>query len=140
MGRSYSKSRSKSKSQRPTPKDQKLYDRIKKRVKSRIPKHSAYRSGIIVSEYKKAYAKTYGSESPYHGKKPRNAGLSRWYKEEWRNQRGGVGYSRKGDIYRPTKRITKDTPITYRELSRGEVRRAMREKKKTGHVRRFSSK
>lgn len=139
MRRSRSRSRSYSKSKIPKPKDQKLYDRIKARVKTRIPKHSAYRSGIIVSEYKKAYAKAHGSGSPYYGKKPSTTGLSRWYKEEWRNQRGGVGYSKKGDIYRPTKRITKDTPTTHRELSREEVRRAMMEKKRTGHVRRFSS-
>ena len=134
-----SKSRSTSKNKSPKPKDPQLYNKLKSKVRSRIPKHSAYRSGIIVSEYKKAYAKIHGSGSPYYGRKPSKTGLSRWYKEEWRNQMGGVGYSKKGDIYRPTKRITKDTPTTHRELSRREVQKAMKEKKKTGRVRRFSS-
>ena len=35
-----------------TPKDIKLYNKIKKEVYSNIPKHSAYRSGILVKEYK----------------------------------------------------------------------------------------
>ena len=34
------------------PRDQKLYDKIKKEVYKNIPKHSAYRSGIIVQKYK----------------------------------------------------------------------------------------
>jgi len=127
------------KSKGPIPKDKKLYEKIKARVQSRMPTHSAYRSGIIVAEYKKAYAEVHGRGSPYSGKKPSTTGLSRWYRERWRNQRGGVGYSRKGDIYRPTRRITKKTPTTHRELSRDEVKRAMREKKRTGRVWRFSS-
>ena len=47
---------------KPKPTNQKLYNRIKARVKKRIPKHSAYRSGIIVKEYKAAGGK-------YSGKK-----------------------------------------------------------------------
>jgi hypothetical protein len=39
------------------PVDQKLYDRIKEKVTNRIPKHSAYRSGVIVTEYKEAFKK-----------------------------------------------------------------------------------
>ena len=72
------------------PVDQELYDRIKERVKNRIPKHSAYRSGIIVTEYKEAFKKKYGSKkSPYTGAKNKS-GLTRWFKEDWRNQRGNM--------------------------------------------------
>ena len=39
------------------PRDPKLYDKIKKEVYKKIPKHSAYRSGIVVQKYKKAYFK-----------------------------------------------------------------------------------
>ena len=35
------------------PKDQELYDKTKKEVYKRIPKHSAYRSGVLVQTYKK---------------------------------------------------------------------------------------
>ena len=34
------------------PSDIKLYNRIKKQTMKKIPKHSAYRSGIIVKTYK----------------------------------------------------------------------------------------
>tara|TARA_R110001606_G_scaffold350516_1_gene500645 strand:+ start:148 stop:570 length:423 start_codon:yes stop_codon:yes gene_type:complete len=115
------------------PLNKKLYERITARVKKRIPKHSAYRSGQIVKEYKDAGGK-------YGGKKDEKKGLSRWFKEKWTNQRGGSGYKKKGDIYRPTKRITKDTPATHKELTPAQKKKAMEEKKKTGRVKKFKKK
>ena len=54
----------------PNPKDMKLYNSVKSRVYKRIPKHSAYRSGVVVSSYKKAFSKKYGkNKKPYSGKK-----------------------------------------------------------------------
>ena len=35
----------------PSPKDKKLYEKIKKQVYKKIPKHSAYRSGLVVQKY-----------------------------------------------------------------------------------------
>jgi hypothetical protein len=119
------------------PVDLKLYKRIKKKVYKKIPKHSAYRSGTIVKEYKKAFAKKYGKKRPYHGKKTRKKGLSRWFNEKWRNQRGKVGYRYKSDIYRPTRRITKNTPLTFRELTKKQIYRARSEKRRTRRVKRF---
>lgn len=37
------------------PSDTKLYKRTKKQIYKRIPKHSAYRSGILVQTYKKKF-------------------------------------------------------------------------------------
>ena len=120
-----------------TPTDSKLYNRIKKRIYKQNPVHSAYRSGMIVSQYKKAFKKKYGDDvTPYIGKKPQD-GLSRWYKEEWKNQRGEVGYKYKSDVYRPTKRITKKTPKTCSELSLGDIQKARNKKYKTGRVNKF---
>lgn len=121
------------------PKDDGLYESVKKRVYEEIPKHSAYRSGRLVKEYKEAYKRKHGGEggSAYEGEKPEKGGLSRWFAEEWKNQRGGTGYKKKGDVYRPTKRITRDTPKTFSELTKGEVRAAQRKKKKVGKVDRF---
>ena len=52
------------------PADKDLYDKIKAKVYKRIPKHSAYRSGIVVQEYKEAFKKKYGNKrSPYIGRK-----------------------------------------------------------------------
>ena len=119
------------------PKDKDLYEKVKKRIYNRIPKHSAYRSGLIVKEYKEEYEKKYKSKDAYKGTKKTDKGLSRWFDEEWRNQRGEVGYKKKGDIYRPTKKVSKDTPKTYKELSKSDVAKAMKEKAKTGRVKKY---
>lgn len=116
----------------PTPTNQKLYDKVKARVYKRIPKHSAYRSGIVVKEYKAEGGKYKGAKS--------KGGLTRWFKEDWKNQRGGKGYKKKGDIYRPTKRISKDTPTTHKELTPTEKKNAMKEKAETGKVKKFKKK
>ena len=120
-----------------TPKDIKLYNKIKKKVYSKIPKHSAYRSGILVKEYKKKYEKKYGNGPPYLGKKTRKKGLSRWFDEKWVNQRREIGYKHKNDIYRPTYRITKKTPLTHGELTKKEIKRARKKKYLKGRVNRF---
>ena len=101
-----------------TPADPALYQRVKADLYREMPIHSAYRSGLLVQEYKR-------QGGTYIGAKPKSTGLRRWFKESWRNQRGGKGYQKKGDIYRPTKRITQKTPATLQELSAGELRAAM---------------
>ena len=121
----------------PSPRDPKLYERVKRDIYKKYPQHSAYRSGLLVQAYKKSFRKKYGSKSPYTGKKTKRSGLARWYAEDWRNQRGEVGYKYKSDVYRPTRRITKKTPITFSELSPREIRRARRSKSRTRRVSRF---
>ena len=103
------------------------------------PQHSAYRSAQLVKRYKAAFTQLYGSdEKPYVGRRKKDEGLSRWFAEEWRNQRGNVGYEKEGDIYRPTKRVSEKTPTTIQELTQpSQVKRSMSEKKKTGRVKRF---
>lgn len=120
------------------PSDNKLYNKTKKYIYKKIPKHSAYRSGILVKTYKKNYAKKYGKKkNPYIGKKSRKKGLVRWFKEKWINQRGEIGYKYKSDIYRPSKRITKKTPKTHKELTKRNVFKARSKKYKHGRVNRF---
>lgn len=119
------------------PKDQVLYDKIKKEVYLKYPKNSAYRSGLLVKSYKEAYEKKYKSSDAYLGTKNKNKGLSRWFSEVWVNQKGLVGYQNKGDIYRPLFRVSKETPKTYSELSRSQIQRAMKEKKSKGRVSRY---
>lgn len=119
------------------PKDKGLYERIKKDIYIKIPKHSAYRSGILTKKYKEEYMKKYGNNNAYEGKKDKTKGLSRWINEKWRNQRGEIGYKKEGDIYRPTIRINKDTPTTFNELSANQIKRAIKEKKTKGRVKKF---
>ena len=122
------------------PSDIKLYNKTKKQIYKKIPKHSAYRSGILVQTYKKKFKNKYGTKkSPYKGNKTKSKkrGLTRWFKEKWVNQRGEIGYKYKNDIYRPSKRITKKTPLTHKELSKKEINRARTKKYRKGRVYRF---
>ena len=112
------------------PLDKELYESIKRKVWNMYDKPSAYRSGMLVKLYREAGGK-------YSGDKDKDAPLNRWFLEKWTNQRGEVGYDKKSDIYRPTIRITKDTPTTFSELTPAEIERAKAEKARTGRVKKF---
>ena len=114
------------------PTDKKLYDKVKSEIYKKYPKHSAYRSGQLVRQYKNAGGK-------YSGKESQTTGLNRWFKESWTNTRNETGYKYKSDVYRPNKRITKDTPTTFNELSKKELESARREKAKKGRVKQFKN-
>lgn len=92
------------------PKDKALYEKAKSIVYPRYDKPSAYRSGALQKEYKRLGG-TYEDDD---GGKP----LKRWFKEEWKDV-GGEAYP----TYRPTKRISKDTPLTASEVSPANLRK-----------------
>jgi hypothetical protein len=120
------------------PTDSNLYNKTKKYIYKKYPKHSAYRSGLLVQKYKSNFTKKYGNKKqPYIGSKTRKKGLRRWFDEEWVNQRGEVGYKFKNDIYRPKNRITKNTPIIHDELTEKEIKNARANKYRKGRVNRF---
>ena len=121
----------------PTPTDKELYEKVKKEISSKY-KHSAYRSGMIVKRYKEEYLKKHKNNNAYIGSRE-NSNLKRWFDEKWLNQRGEVGYKQKGDVYRPTKKISNKTPTTFNELSQSQIKKAMAEKKQTGKVKKFKS-
>ena len=121
----------------PKPRDIFLYEKVKKQIYKKYPKHSAYRSGLLVQKYKKDFNKKYRNKNPYIGNKTKKKGLQRWFDEKWVNQRGEVGYKYKNDVYRPSKRITKKTPITHNELTKKEIKRARKIKYTRGRVKRF---
>ena len=110
--------------------DKQLYQKIKKEVYKEIPQHSAYRSGILVKKYKEAGGK-------YKGKEKKDEGLNRWFAEKWETDKGKIGYRKPDDVYRPTIRITKDTPTTFNELSKKQIENAKKQKLKTGRVKKF---
>lgn len=91
---------------------------------------SAYKSAWIVREYKKRGGK-------YAGKSPaKTTGLKRWFREKWVNvskkDKPACGRSSSRSAYplcRPTKRVTKNTPATVRELSAARIKKAIRKKK-----------
>jgi hypothetical protein len=123
------------------PIDLKLYKQVKKLADAKFQSPSGiYRSSWIVKEYKKRGGK-------YYGKKSSN-GLARWYKENWVNlndpirnsQKKIIGYHKCGrksstikgkyPLCRPSKKISKDTPKTYKELSKNSIKNAKSLKKK----------
>ena len=80
-----------------------LYDKARAEADKVYSKPSAYKSMYIVKRYKELGG-TYDDDN-----KPKN--LDRWKKEKWIDI-GGQEYP----IYRPTKRISKETPLTVSEI------------------------
>lgn len=123
----------------PIPRDISLYQKTKKYINQKYPKPSAYRSGLLVQEYKRRFTNKHNNKNAYIGKKTKKIGLHRWFSEKWTNQRGKTGYKYKSDIYRPTHRITKKTPITYSELSNSQLIKARKTKYRKGRIDSFLS-
>jgi len=121
----------------PSPKDPNLYEKIKKEIYTKYPKHSAYRSGLLVKKYKEEYQKKHKNNNAYIGEKKRSEGLNRWFEEVWLNQRNEIGYKKKGDVYRPTVKVSSKTPTTFQELRPSQIKKAMKEKKEKGRVKKF---
>jgi len=80
-----------------------LYNQVKNEANKIYGKPSAYKSGWIVKTYKNRGG-TYRDDN-----EPKT--LERWFIEEW-GDIGGQEYP----VYRPFKRITKDTPLTADEI------------------------
>ena len=66
--------------------------------------------------------------------------LKRWFKEDWKTPSGKKDYSGGESTFRPTKRVSKDTPSTWSELTPAQKRRAAREKRIKGRVSRYKKK
>jgi len=99
------------------PLDKKLYEKAKRIADETYDKPSAYKSGFIQKKYKElggTYKET-GKERP----------LKRWFEEEWTDI-GNKAYP----VYRPTKRINKNTPLTLEEISPENARRQIMRKQK----------
>ena len=94
-----------------------LYNSVKADADRIYKKHSAYKSGWITMQYKKRGG-TYTDDM-----KPRD--LKRWFAEGWSDV-GGKSYP----VYRPTKRISKKTPLTVKEIDPKNLKRQIELKQK----------
>ena len=65
--------------------------------------------------------------------------LKRWFKEDWRTPKGKKEYSGKDKTFRPTKKISSETPSTWSELSDSEKQKAAKEKRTKGRVSRYKT-
>tara|TARA_R100001460_G_scaffold51042_3_gene89619 strand:+ start:2364 stop:2750 length:387 start_codon:yes stop_codon:yes gene_type:complete len=107
-----------------------LYSRVKSEAKRKFKIFpSAYASAWIVKEYKKR-------GGTYTGTKSSKRGVARWMREKWTTQDGspcGSAKFRGVKKCRPTVRISKETPVTWKELkAKGKASEAVREKKRVG--------
>ena len=111
---------------KPEPVDKELYEKIKEEVNKVYEKNSAYRSGQYVKKYKEAFSKKYGSNvEPYKGDKDKGS-IGRWFKESWENLAPNLTYP----VYRPTKRISQDTPLTINEIDKKDLKKQIKLKQK----------
>lgn len=63
--------------------------------------------------------------------------LNRWFKEEWKTPSGKEDYSEGENTFRPTKRISKETPATWDELTPAQIKSGQREKNTKGRVSKY---
>jgi len=98
------------------PIDKAKYEKAKEIVYPRYKKPSAYRSGAVIKKYKEL-----GGRFKDDGERK----LKRWFKEEWAD----VG-NKEYPVYRPSKRITKDTPLTRDEIDPENLKLQIEEKQK----------
>ena len=94
----------------PTPRDQELYDKVKKKIMKSYKKNSAFASGAIVKEYKQRGG-TYIEDG-----KERN--LERWFDENWVdvNPLLGITDDEAYPVFRPTIKVNERTPTLFQEI------------------------
>jgi hypothetical protein len=121
-----------------TPKNLKLYNKIKERMRREHKRSGqrwgAYSSGRLVSEYLRR-----GGTYP-NKKSTKSRGLARWYKEKWvdvchwpkKVSCGRSKFSTKKFPYcRPSKRITSKTPKTVEEMSESQRKNLCKKKRRS---------
>jgi hypothetical protein len=101
------------------PIDVDLYELAKSIVFKQYEKPSAYRSGAIVKLYKKLGGR-YEDTKKGSRKSIDNYPLKRWYSERWEDVNPNKTKS-SYPVYRPTVRITKQTPKTVQEISKKKL-------------------
>ncbi len=90
-----------------------------------------------------SFSKKFCGKSPFKVRKTK-AGLSlkRWFKEEWKDQKGnpcGSSENKNTKVCRPSKRVNNESPKPWSEMSASEKRKVVIAKNKVGMGRRRSS-
>ena len=100
------------------PLNKNLYAKAKKKADETYGKHtSAYKSGFIVKYYKGL-----GGKYKTVGKDKK---LKRWFREKWVDV-GNKSYP----VFRPTKRISKKTPLLKDEIDKKNLKQQIAKKQK----------
>ena len=75
-------------------------------------------------------------------KTKKGAALRRWFKEKWTDEKGNPCGSKKGSKVkkcRPSRRVSSETPVTWKEMSSSQKKKAVAEKKRVGMGKRTKS-
>ena len=76
--------------------------------------------------------------SPFRVRKTKKgASLRRWFKEDWRTPKGKENYEGGENTFRPTKKVSEDTPKTWSEVTPASKAKAQREKNTKGRVTKY---
>ncbi len=70
------------------------------------------------------------------------ANLKRWFKEEWKDEKGNVcgsSENKSTKVCRPSKRVSSKSPKSWGEMNQGEKSKVVQAKKKVGMGRRRAS-
>ena len=76
--------------------------------------------------------------SPFRVRKTKKgASLRRWFKEDWKTPKGKENYEGGENTFRPTKKVSKDTPKTWSEVTPASKAKAQKEKNTKGRVTKY---
>ena len=79
--------------------------------------------------------------SPFRVRKTKKgASLRRWFKEDWKTPKGKENYEGGENTFRPTKKVSKDTPKTWSEVTPASKAKAQKEKNTKGRVTKYLNK
>jgi len=99
------------------PLNKELYEKVKRMADAIYSKPSAYKSGYIVKAYKDLGGK-------YSGEKTKE-GLTEWFNADWKDI-GNKDYP----VYRPTRRVSKKTPLLPSEIDPKNLKNQIKLKQK----------
>lgn len=102
----------------PTPASETLYARAKRIADQTYDKPSAYKSAFIQRQYRQLGGKYVDDGKPKL--------LKRWFNEKWRDVGGEQPYP----VYRPTRRVSPDTPLTVSEVDPQNLKEQIKLKQK----------
>jgi len=90
-----------------------------------------------------SFSKKFCGKSPFKVRKTQaGANLKRWFKEEWKDEKGnpyGSSKNKNTKVCRPSKRVNKDSPKPWNEMSSSEKNKVVAAKKRVGMGRRRDS-
>jgi hypothetical protein len=109
------------KDSKPTPINNDLYKKARKMADKIYNRPSAYKSGYIVKKYKELGGRYTGNRN--------QSSLKRWFDEQWRDInpfKTETSYP----VYRPTKRVSPKTPLTFNEIDYNDLLKKSKIKQK----------